>query len=155
MGVSMTLKKAILRGLLGFPIGIFMGYTITLLISIVEGSGMFYPVVPQLTVVTGNEINAVMLQYLLSGVLGFAFAVGSAIFEVEKWGITKQMVSHFVICTTAMFPIAYFCYWMEHTIWGILYYILMFASMYLVIGIIQYQSWKKKIKLINGKLQNK
>jgi len=152
----MTLKKAMLRGLLGFPLGVFMGYTITILIALFQSDiGKYYPVVPQLAEATGNEITAVVLQYVLSGILGFAFAAGSAVFEVEEWSFTKQTVIHFMISTLAMFPIAYFTYWMRHTLWGILLYISVFAIMYIIIWAVQSYFWKKKIKGINDKMQAK
>jgi hypothetical protein len=104
----MTLKKALQRGLFGIPMGVFVGYTITILIALVQyDTGIYHPVVPKLSEVTGNEIFAVIIQYLLCAALGFAFAVGSAVFEVEEWGITKQTVIHFLITTIALFPVAY------------------------------------------------
>ena len=41
-------KKLIGRGLLGFPVGIAIGYVITVIISICIGDGFFYPVTPEL-----------------------------------------------------------------------------------------------------------
>lgn len=152
----MTIKKAILRGLLGFPLGVFMGYTITILISLFFlKSGIFSPVVPQLATATGNEITAVIRQYILCGILGFAFAFGSAVFEVEEWSITKQTIIHFLTSSLAMFPVAYLCYWMQHTLWGILSYILIFVVLYIIIWVIQINFWKKKIQGINAKMQGK
>ena len=37
-------KKLIGRGLIGFPVGIAIGYVITVLVSIRIGDGFFYPV---------------------------------------------------------------------------------------------------------------
>lgn len=155
-GFIMTLKKAMLRGVLGFPLGVFLSYTITIIIALFYfDTGDFGPVVPQLTEITGNEITAVILQYVLSGVLGFAFAAGSAVFEVDEWGITKQTIIHFFIGTVAMFPIAYLCYWMEHSIVGILSYITTFVIFYVIIWFVQMNIWKRKIQGINNKMQKK
>lgn len=149
----MTIKKAILRGLLGAPLGVFIGYTITIIVSLLFKSGSYYSVVPQLKTVMGSELKAVILQYLLSAVLGFAAAAGSAVFEVEEWGITKQTIIHFFILTVSMFPIAYLCYWMEHTLLGILFYIGIFVALYLIIWVIQMNLWKKRIEGINQRLK--
>jgi len=151
----MTLKKAMLRGILGFPLGIFLAVTITMLISIIKGTGQYYSVVPELINRTHNEVNAFVLQYILSGLLGFAFAAGSAVFEVEDWSITKQTVIHFFISTIAMFPIAYTCRWMDNSVGGIATYISVFILTYAIVWVVQYSVWKKKIKEINGKLQQK
>ena len=61
----MMKKKLIQRGLLGFPIGIAIGYLITVIISICIRDGKFYPVNPVLIDTMGNELNAVLLQTAL------------------------------------------------------------------------------------------
>lgn len=151
----MTLKKAILRGVLGFPMGIFLSITITILISLSLGTGEYNPVVPELTNLTNSEINAVVLQYILSGILGFMFAAGSAVFEVEQFSLVKQIVIHFFISVFTMLPIAYILRWMDHSIGGIVTYVGIFLIIYVIIWIIQYMSWKKKILQINKKLEEK
>lgn len=151
----MTLKKALLRGLIGAPLGVFIGYTITILVSLFLKDGGYYPVVPQLIDSVGSELNAVILQYILSAILGFASAFGSAIFEIDEWSITKQTVAHFLLLSISMFPVAYFSYWMQHTLPGILSYIGIFVVLYIIIWIIQINFWKKRIEGINRKLQGK
>ena len=41
-------KKLIGRGVIGFPVGIAIGYVITVIISICIGDGFFHPVNPEL-----------------------------------------------------------------------------------------------------------
>ena len=151
----MTLKKALLRGLLGFPMGIFLSVSVTILISLTLGTGEYNPVVPDLINITNSELNAVILQYILSGVLGFMFAAGSAVFEVEQFSLVKQVVIHFFISVFTMFPIAYILRWMDHSVRGIVTYVGIFLFLYVVIWIIQYLTWKKKILQINKKLEEK
>ena len=55
-------KKMIQRGLLGFPLGIAIGFVITVIISMCIGDGSFYPVNPELIDTMKNELNAVILQ---------------------------------------------------------------------------------------------
>ena len=55
-------KKMIQRGLLGFPLGIAIGFVITVIISMCIGDGSFYPVTPELIDTMKNELNAVILQ---------------------------------------------------------------------------------------------
>lgn len=151
----MTLKKALLSGLIGAPIGVFISYTITIIVSLsIQGTTDYYPVVPVLSQAMGNEIKAVVLQYFLSALLGFAFTVGSAIFKVEEWSITKQTVCHFLISSISVFPVAYFCYWMDHTVGGILAYIISFVAAYAAIWIVKMLIWKKRIQEINKGMHN-
>ena len=154
----MTLKKALLRGLMGFPLGVFISTTITVLISMCYngwGVGAYSAAAPNLISTMGNELNAVISQYVLSGLLGFACAFGSAIWQVEKWSMTKQTVVHFLLLSIVMLPIAYFCNWVKHTAVAVILYFAFFASLYFVIWIIQYNVWKKKLKQVNLKLQSK
>jgi len=152
----MTIKKALLRGLIGIPIGVFISTTISLLISIIMGGfgGNYYSVVaPELTKMMGGELNAVVLQYSMSCVLGFAFAMASAIFEIETWSMTKQTIVHFLITATAMLPIAYICRWVEPTVISLFLYFAVFAVTYFFMWIVQKRYWKKKIAQMNDKLQ--
>ena len=57
-------KKMIQRGLLGFPLGIAIGFVITVIISMCIGDGSFYPVTPELMDTMKNELNAVILHSL-------------------------------------------------------------------------------------------
>ena len=47
-------KKIIKRSLLGFPLGITMGYLITILISLGWANGYYSPCVPELISLMGN-----------------------------------------------------------------------------------------------------
>ena len=59
-------KKVILRSLIGAPIGLSISFIITLIISVIINKGEYYPVVPQLTALCGNKLNAVIIQTLCS-----------------------------------------------------------------------------------------
>lgn len=111
-------KKIIKRSLLGFPLGITMGYLITILISLGWANGYYSPCVPELISLMGNEINAVILQTILCGILGVGFAASSVIWEMDSWSSVKQTGIYFSIISVIMLPIAYFAYWMEHSVVG-------------------------------------
>ena len=81
------LVSRIVGGLLG---GIVICYLITIGISISLGDGNFYPCVPSLVKRFGNEITAVIVQTILSAVLGAGFAGSSLIWEKDDWSILKQ-----------------------------------------------------------------
>lgn len=148
-------KKMFLSGLLGFPIGIAIGYVITILTSLGWGDGGYYPCVPELADALGSEINAVAVQAVLCGVIGAAFAASSVIWEIEEWSIAKQTGIYFAIVSMVMLPIAYFMGWMEHTVTGFLSYFGIFTGIFVVLWVTQYFSWKNKIKKINSKMQEK
>ncbi|MDF2905532.1 MAG: hypothetical protein K0R34_853 [Herbinix sp.] len=149
----MTLKKALLRGIAGAPIGVFIGYTITILIALAN-KGEYNPVVPKLAVQMNSELMAVVLQYVLMAIMGYVFSASSAVYEVEQWGIAKRTMIHYLIITITTFPIAYVCYWMNHSLFGILSYVGIFTGYYLIGWIAQMYFWKRKIRRINEKLRD-
>ncbi len=146
-------KKIFLRCLVGAPIGLSISYLITILISIAIKDGNFYPVVPELIQNCGNEINAVILQTLLSVIYGAAFGGASVIWEKENWSLLKQTVLHLIICSAATFPIAYFTHWMSHDLKGIISYFGSFFGIYLIIWFSNYIFIKKKIAEMNKKIK--
>ncbi len=145
-------KNLFLRGLFGFPLGIAMGYVITIFISLGWGQGYYSACVPQLIELVGNEIRAVILQTILCGLLGTAFAASSVIWEIENWSLVKQTGIYFLIVSLVMMPIAYFTYWMEHSLKGFLSYFGIFAAIFVAIWLIQYLISMRNVKKMNAKL---
>lgn len=145
-------KKIIFRSILGFPFGVTIGYLITIIISLIWANGYYSPCVPELTVMMGNEINAVILQALLCGILGMGFAASSVIWEMEDWGLVKQTGIYFFIISVIMMPIAYVTYWMEHSLKGILSYFSIFVLIFVIIWVVQYCIAKQNVKKMNETL---
>jgi hypothetical protein len=143
------LRKTLSRGALGFPLGICIGYVITIAISVVMATGEYSPCVPALAAELGSELAAVVFQAILCGILGAAFAAASVIWEMERWSLAKQTGIYFLVVATVMFPIAYFAGWMERTLGGFLAYFGIFVAIFVIVWIIQYLVWKTKIKRMN------
>lgn len=148
-------KKTIFRTLLGFPVGVTIGYLITILISLQMSDGSYFPCVPQLSTAMGSEIKAVLLQAVLSGILGSGFSAASVIWEIDHWGIVKQTGIYFLLISAIMMPIAYFLHWMEHTPKGFLIYFGIFFVIFLVIWLVQYAAAKRNVKKLNEVLRKK
>ncbi len=145
-------KKIFLRGAFGFPIGITIGYIITIITSAIWADGYYSPCVPELISTTGSEINAVILQALLSGLLGMGFAASSVIWEMENWSIVKQTGIYFGIVSVIMMPVAYFLYWMEHSVMGFLSYFGIFVFIFIIIWLIQFFTGRRIVKRLNENL---
>ncbi len=145
-------KKIFLRGAFGFPIGITIGYIITIITSAIWTDGYYSPCVPELISTTGSEINAVILQALLSGLLGMGFAASSVIWEMENWSIVKQTGIYFGIVSVIMMPVAYFLYWMEHSVMGFLSYFGIFVFIFIIIWLIQFFTGRRIVKRLNENL---
>ena len=149
---KMKRKNIILRSLLGFPLGIAIGYVITICISLIWAQGYYSPCVPELSAATGNEISAVALQALLSGILGAGFAGCSVIWEIEHWSLVKQTGIYFLIVSVIMMPTAYFLYWMEHSLKGALQYFGIFALIFVGIWFSQLMIGKRNVRQMNERL---
>jgi len=148
------MKKEILkRSLLGAPLGMAIGMVITIIISLTVGDGRYYAVVPELVNDMGNEINAVILQAVLSMIYGAAWAGASAVWDAEGWSLLKMTIVHLIIASAATFPIAYFARWMPHTLVGVLLYIGIFIFIYAGIWVSQYSAMKKRVKEMNEKIK--
>ena len=146
-------KKAIQRSLWGFPVGITIGYVITIILSLVWGkNGSYSPCVPSLVETVGTEIGAVTLQAALCGLLGASFAVASLIWERDDWSIVKQTGLYFLAVAATMLPIAWFAHWMDHSVSGFLMYTGIFLAIFVFMWALQYCIWKFRIKRINRKV---
>ncbi|MGW8115329.1 DUF3021 domain-containing protein [Caproicibacterium sp. NSD3] len=138
----------------GAMLGLTIAVIITIVISVILHDGKYYAVPPELIGTCGNEINAVMIQTILSLFYGAAWGGASWIWSIDRWSILRQTITHLVICSAATLPVAYFAYWMPHNIRGILIYFGIFFVIYLIIWIFQYSSMKKRLQQINEKLHN-
>lgn len=147
-------RKIIKRGFLGFPLGIAIGYVITVIISVCVGDGSFYPVTAELIDTMGNELNAVVFQTVLCGIMGMGYAMASVIWVIDSWSLAKQSGVYFAIACVVMFPIAYIANWMKHDIVGILSYAGIFVAIFIFVWLIQYFVWKDKVKRMNDGIQN-
>lgn len=147
-------KKIMKRIWIGLPVGIAMGHIITLIISACIADGTFYSVTPELAERMGNELNAVILQTVLCGVLGAGFAAASVIWELDSWSLAKQSGVYFLVIGVILLPIAYVTNWMQHTVAGFLSYIGIFVGIFVAVWLSQYLCWKQRIKKINDRVRH-
>lgn len=146
------LFSRIFVGLLG---GIVISYFITIGISLTIGDGNYYPCVPSLIERFGNEVSAVIIQTVLSAVLGAGFAACSIIWEKDEWSLLKQTGIYFVIVSALMMTVAYICEWMEHSVKGVLSYFAIFFVIFIVVWIVRYFIWKARISKIKEGIEQK
>ena len=147
-----TALSAVLRGLLGIPLGITIGTILSIIISLVWGNGYYAPCTPELIENMGTEINAVILQTVLCGLLGAAFGAGAVVWRMDRWSLTKQTGIYFLITAAVMLPIAYVLYWMEHSLKGLLGYAAIFAAIFIAIWVVEYSLGRCIVAKMNKKL---
>lgn len=149
----MTVKKAVLRALLGFPLGVFIGVVILLGISAGIGDGGFHVADVSFIQSAGSELMAAVCQFSICGLVGMGFALGSCFFEIDRWSITKQTAAHFALTTGIMLPVAWFGNWVGRSLGALLLYAAISVGIYVVIWLIQYLIWYKRINKMNEKLK--
>ncbi|MDR3085861.1 MAG: DUF3021 domain-containing protein [Christensenellaceae bacterium] len=151
----MNVKKTLLRALLGFPLGLAIGYSITILVSLSLASrsgGEYLPCAPALAQELGGELNAVLAQAALCGLLGAAFAAASRIWDVERFSLAKQSGLYFLAASAAMLPVAYLARWMERSLLGFAQYFSIFLAVFVFNWLIQYAVWRIRLRRINQSL---
>ena len=96
--IGRILKRAGIGFLLGSNIGNIIAYIC------VCGKG---PIVSSdLIASTGSESTAMLVQSLLSGVLGAIGVAGMCFYDIDEWSMLKTMVIHFAVIEAAFIPIA-------------------------------------------------
>lgn len=148
-------KRIIMRVLFGVPVGISLGYVITVVASLIFADGAYAPCVPELVEMIGSESAAVAVQTVLSAVLGGVSAGASVIWEIDSWSIAKQTGIFFGALSVTMLPIAYLTHWMEHSVTGFLLYFGIFLVIFVLIWVIQYFFWKWKLRGLQNQLEKK
>ena len=146
-------KEFVLRVFIGLLGGIVISYLITIGISLAIGDRSYYSCVPSLIERFGNEVTAIIIQTVLSAVLGAGFAGSSIIWEMDEWSLLKQTSIYFGIVSVLMMTIAYICEWMEHSVKGVLSYFGIFFAIFIVVWIVQYLIWKVRVSKIKAKIQ--
>lgn len=147
----MYIKKAILRGILGIPIGVFISTTIGLIISLINGQLAVIPAADE----TVTPLIAYIIQYFISMVIGFVFAFGSTIFEIDNWSIAKQTIIHFLLISIVFLPCSILAGWVDLNLLSIAIYFTIFIFIYFAIWITQYFTWKNRIAKLNKELKNR
>lgn len=145
-------KRMIIRGFQGFWQGIAICHCISIAISLVFAGGYYSPCVPSLVDAVGSEIGAVLVQALLSGVLGAGFGTASLIWERESWSLLKQTAVYFAVISAVMLPTAYLTYWMEHSAAGFLQYFGIFVLIFAAIWVIEIAAAKYTVYKMNQRI---
>ena len=147
-------KQFIKRVLLGIPLGIAIGYVISIGCSIVAREGVYIACMPQFAMQMGSELNGVIVQTLLMALIGAGFSGASFIWDVESWSLMKQTAAYFLITALVIMPAAWFLYWIEHSWLGLLEYFLLYVLLFILFWLISYLLIRRKIRALNSSLKS-
>lgn len=131
------IKKALIRAFSGFAFAVLIGQFVSISISLSLGDGQFHQFIPDFRALFATDLQAVIVQTILTGLVGTAFAVSGLIFELDKWSILKQYVVHFLATAMVWVPVAYLC-WIPQNKKGITICLFSFFATYVITWLIQY-----------------
>ena len=150
------MKEYLKRGLLSFSLSSFSGLIVNLIIDAIANSAgdpPFYSMSPDFRALFTTPAMAAYTNVLLYGVIGFAFAAMTFLFDLKKMGLLIQWLLYFLstgaVCITITtllwqlhrYPRAFFM-----TVGG-------YGITYIIIAISQYLNLKKDVKEINESLK--
>ena len=136
--------KTLKRAGLGFFIGVFVGNIISALVGWPDAF-----VTEKLLAMTGGLAPAVLVQTLLSGVLGAVSFAGVSLYDIESWPLLRIALVHYVILEAAYYPIAFALGWM-HAAMEALIWLLISAVIYLIIYLIMWLIYRRQVKELNA-----
>ena len=145
-------KNLIIRLILGFIIGVIIGNLITLLVNLGYGEGVSV-VSPGLLESLESETLAIVLQTLLSGLLGMVCMGGISFFDIELWSLLKATVAHSVSILISFIIVFTVLKWVPFTLVTFLIISGTVIVVYALIWLIIYLIWKKEIKDLNEDLK--
>lgn len=133
-----TIKNAAFGFILGMAVGNF--------IAALTGAEML--VAPSLVKRIGSWQAAVLVQTLLSGVIGAAGMGGMSFYDIERWSLLRTALTHYALCIAVCLPVALFLSWIDNLV-DFLVIITMMGIGYMIIFFIMYAYYKKQVKELN------
>lgn len=142
------LKKISIRFVVGGAVGILLGYLIALSVSLGMSEGEYIPAMHSLQALCKTELQAVLVQTLLTALIGIVFAQAGFLFELEHWSFLKQCVVHFFATVIFYLPFSMICWFplQWESLAGILCSVLLTYS---ITYVINYKLWCREIARIN------
>ena len=144
-------EEAIKLAVAGFFLGMIIGDAITAVFASTDGIVL---AAPELSEKYGY-VTAVIIQTLLSGVLGAVAFGATIVYHMEKYSILAATGIHMAIAYLTMLPIANILWWTGRTVEGNVIIIVMTLCMYAMIWFSVYMSYRIEIQKINESLERK
>lgn len=136
------IAKTLRRAGLGFLIGMAVGNIIAAL------TGMDMIVSDVLVQRAGSIQAALLLQTLLSGVIGAAGMAGMTLYELEHWSLLLTMVVHYLLYMIVFLPIALFLGWIT-TVPEAIVMAAILAAVHMSIFLIMCAYYRAQVREIN------
>lgn len=137
-------KETLKRALLGVPLGIAIGTTITLIIAVIMKGDM------------GSAHDSLAYYtrgYFISALIGAVFGAASVIWDVEEWSLLRQTITYFILTIVTHLSCALAARWIPFELFAILMYIGIYIVLFAIIFVIVYSVQKKRVEQVNKALE--
>lgn len=140
--------KVVNRALLGFVLGMLAGVFAAIAVSFAAGEGTL--ILPDtLNKLGGNQVGALLLQMLVSGLFGIIPMVGTIVYEFDSWGMLEQAVVHYVSYTLPYLCLSSFLGWAGPNSGDPFLTAGLFAMCHGIIWLIMYARYRAEVKTLN------
>ncbi len=143
----------IVRVLKRVGLGFLFGMAVGNLIAYFTGSGSGLPVAPDLITAVGNEAAALLIQTVLSGLIGAAGFGGTLFYEKEKWSMLRAMLTHFALISVVFVIVSKVLCWITAVKELLIMEGIMLAA-YLIIWLIMCAIYRSQVKELNAMLKS-
>ena len=148
----MTAIKDLIRlAVVGFVLGIIIGDILVVAFTASEGISL---AAPELIEEFGY-VPAVILQTLLSGVLGCICFGATIVYYKDEYSILEATCIHMVIAFCTLIPVSNFLWWTGRVMEGNIVVLAMGVCAYVMIWFSVYMSYRIQIQKINEALERR
>ena len=146
------LKRTLRLAFTGFILGMAIGNIIAIVTSYAAG-GEVLAFSPELLEKTGSAAAALLLQTLLSGLMGAVSFGGVILYEIDSLPLPAVSIIHCAMILAVYYPIAFSLYWLEPTVRDAGMMGCIMIAVYAVIWLIMYIRYRMEVRGMNERLE--
>lgn len=135
------LAKMIKRAGLGFILGMALG-------NLIAAAGSPQIVSGMMIERCGSQASALLVQTLLSGLIGAIAMAGTVLYEVDEWPLLRIMAVHFGMIEASFFPIAFYLGWIKDWKEALIMFVIRLIA-YLIVFFIMWLRYKLEVRKLN------
>lgn len=94
----------------------------------------------------------VLMQFIGSAINGIICMGSTIVYDIDKWGLSKVTLIHYVITLVSFFSFNFLLSWFSE--FNIFIILLVFTIAYFIIWLINYLLYKREIRRMNKELEN-
>lgn len=151
-----TKKKWLVTSLLGFPLGMAISQSISIIISLVStyfsGKVQYLAVPPSLAQSFDGELWAVCWQTFWAGMLGALFMACRVIWDKEEWSLLKRSLLYYLITVSATLLVAHLNQWVVFHLVSYVVFLFIYTVIFMLIWVIMHLRIYFLMKRWNQKL---